>query len=416
MCQADGHQKPEKLEEEQGDKRSTQGPKSNGSDKGSGKGERRRVTVAFEGQSCMASRGPTGGSEIEEYTYRPSKLDSKVLRAQDGAPVGRHRRLVLSGRWGPVLAVWLGSRPAVALCVGSAVLRDALVLPADALSGRESMAVFEGFTRINGEARALDVLAGMLQDGPLKVEVGKWRQGLTDSSSPGAHRREGGKALKRQVRTELHHAAEKKEPKTQSPKAFGYSKEGAGVWTGHLVVWMRWRTLRNFALGAPDFRLGTPGVEVRILEVAAGLLQATIGAAWPGEQKGLVWVWPLDCQGGATGRNHYGYGDPEFLTLPNLFNDTFHIMSSRRGNARGLASLSLLSPALCQTRSMQTYLQWIIKMDISPISPGLAPGRTTSSPKSLELQVFISANPATPADVAAGGDSRFHRLLPQPDG
>nr|XP_024652870.1 uncharacterized protein LOC105495323 isoform X1 [Macaca nemestrina] len=114
-------------------------------------------------------------------------------------------------------------------------------------------------------------------------------------------------------------------------------------------------------------------------------MQATIGAAWPGGQKGLVWEWPLDCQDGATGRylggrkpvspwgwlgagprimttvlfqeprltpcdfwimlypmlsvlvfgNRYGYGDPEFLRLLNLFSDNFRIMSSRWGEVPG---------------------------------------------------------------------------------
>ncbi|KAF4011045.1 hypothetical protein G4228_002179 [Cervus hanglu yarkandensis] len=54
----------------------------------------------------------------------------------------------LSGRWGPVFTVWLGPRPAVVLC-GYAALRDALVLQADAFSGRGAMAVFERFTRGN---------------------------------------------------------------------------------------------------------------------------------------------------------------------------------------------------------------------------------------------------------------------------
>ncbi|XP_025124924.3 cytochrome P450 2F2 [Bubalus bubalis] len=55
----------------------------------------------------------------------------------------------LSGRWGPVFTVWLGQRPVVVLC-RYAVLRDALVLQADAFSGRGAMAVFERFTRGNG--------------------------------------------------------------------------------------------------------------------------------------------------------------------------------------------------------------------------------------------------------------------------
>ncbi|KAB0382940.1 hypothetical protein FD755_004857 [Muntiacus reevesi] len=54
----------------------------------------------------------------------------------------------LSGRWGPVFTVCLGPRPALVLC-GYAALRDALVLQADAFSGRRAMAVFERFTRGN---------------------------------------------------------------------------------------------------------------------------------------------------------------------------------------------------------------------------------------------------------------------------
>ncbi|XP_072609291.1 cytochrome P450 2F2-like isoform X2 [Vulpes vulpes] len=55
----------------------------------------------------------------------------------------------LSGRWGPVFTVRLGPRPAVVLC-GYAALRDALVLQADAFSGRGAVAVFERFTHGNG--------------------------------------------------------------------------------------------------------------------------------------------------------------------------------------------------------------------------------------------------------------------------
>ncbi|XP_052024487.1 cytochrome P450 2F3-like [Apodemus sylvaticus] len=55
----------------------------------------------------------------------------------------------LSSCWGPVFTVWLGPHPAVVLC-GYAALRDALVLQADAFSGRGSMAVFERFTHGNG--------------------------------------------------------------------------------------------------------------------------------------------------------------------------------------------------------------------------------------------------------------------------
>ncbi|ERE59403.1 cytochrome P450 2F2-like protein [Cricetulus griseus] len=66
-------------------------------------------------------------------------------------PSGRLDRALmeLSGRWGPVFTVWLGPRPAVVLC-GYKALREALVLQADAFSGRGAMAVFERFTHGNG--------------------------------------------------------------------------------------------------------------------------------------------------------------------------------------------------------------------------------------------------------------------------
>lgn len=52
----------------------------------------------------------------------------------------------------------------------------------------------------------------------------------------------------------------------------------------------RWRTLRNFAMGAlKEFGLGTRTIEERILEEAAyvlGEFQATIGAAWSGKESG----------------------------------------------------------------------------------------------------------------------------------
>ncbi|XP_021042358.1 cytochrome P450 2F3-like [Mus pahari] len=57
----------------------------------------------------------------------------------------------LSSRWGPVFTVWLGPLPAVVLC-GYEALRDALVLQADAFSGRGAMAVFERFTHGTGIA------------------------------------------------------------------------------------------------------------------------------------------------------------------------------------------------------------------------------------------------------------------------
>ncbi|XP_078215850.1 uncharacterized protein LOC144580779 isoform X2 [Callithrix jacchus] len=94
----------------------------------------------------------------------------------------------------------------------------------------------------------------------------------------------------------------------------------------------------QFCTWSPGFRVGY--AERRGAHPGGRGWSASSHRWCPGEQKGLVWVWPLDCQDGATGRNHYGYGDPESLTLLNLFNDTFHIMSSRRGNARGLATVS----------------------------------------------------------------------------
>lgn len=50
-----------------------------------------------------------------------------------------------------MFTVWLGTRPAVVLC-RYAALRDALVLQADAFSGRGATAIFERFTRGNGIA------------------------------------------------------------------------------------------------------------------------------------------------------------------------------------------------------------------------------------------------------------------------
>ena len=58
-----------------------------------------------------------------------------------------------------MFTVWLGQRPVVVLC-RYAVLRDALVLQADAFSGRGAMAVFERFTRGNGEAQGWAAGAG----------------------------------------------------------------------------------------------------------------------------------------------------------------------------------------------------------------------------------------------------------------
>ncbi|XP_064149555.1 cytochrome P450 2F2-like [Loxodonta africana] len=102
----------------------------------------------------------------------------------------------------------------------------------------------------------------------------------------------------------------------------------------------RWQTLRNLALGAlKEFGLGTLTIEKHVLEEAACLLsefQATIGAAQPGKLRGLVRL--LDnavsnviCS--VVFGNRYGYGDPEFLRLLDLFHDNFRIMSSRWGES-----------------------------------------------------------------------------------
>ncbi|XP_048950902.1 cytochrome P450 2B4-like isoform X3 [Canis lupus dingo] len=157
----------------------------------------------------------------------------------------------LSGRWGPVFTVRLGPRPAVVLC-GYSALRDALVLQADAFSGRGAMAVFERFTHGNGIV---------------------FSNGL------------------------------------------------------------RWRTLRNFALGAlKEFGLGTRTIEERILEEAACLLgefQATTGA--PFDPRRLLGNAVSNVICSVVFGNRYGYEDPEFQRLLDLFNDNFRIMSSRWG-------------------------------------------------------------------------------------
>ncbi|XP_057349242.1 cytochrome P450 2F2-like isoform X3 [Manis pentadactyla] len=157
----------------------------------------------------------------------------------------------LSARWGPVFTVRLGPRPAVVLC-GYAALRDALVLQADAFSGRGAMAVFERFTRGNG---------------------------IVFSNG------------------------------------------------------QRWRTLRNFTLGAlKEFGLGSRTIEGRILEEAAcllGELQATVGAPFDPRQLLDNAVSNVICS--VVFGNRYGYDDPEFLRLLDLFSDNFRIMSSRWG-------------------------------------------------------------------------------------
>ncbi|XP_012512417.1 PREDICTED: cytochrome P450 2F2-like [Propithecus coquereli] len=78
---------------------------------------------------------------------RPLPLLGNLLQLQSGR---LDRALMeLSRRWGSAFTVRLGPRPAAVLC-GYAALRDALVLQADAFSGRGAMAVFDRFTRGNG--------------------------------------------------------------------------------------------------------------------------------------------------------------------------------------------------------------------------------------------------------------------------
>ncbi|XP_035950898.2 cytochrome P450 2F2-like [Halichoerus grypus] len=176
-------------------------------------------------------------------------LLGNLLQLESGRP---DRALMeLSGRWGPVFTVRLGPRPAVVLC-GYSTLRDALVLQADAFSGRGTMAVSERFTRGNG------------------VVFSNGR---------------------------------------------------------------RWGTLRNFALGAlKEFGLGTRTIEERILEEAACLLgefQATIGTPFDPRRLLDNAVSNVICS--VVFGNRYGYEDPEFLRLLDLFHDNFRIMSSRWG-------------------------------------------------------------------------------------
>ncbi|XP_008852245.1 cytochrome P450 2F2-like [Nannospalax galili] len=159
----------------------------------------------------------------------------------------------LSSRWGPVFTVWLGPRPAVVLC-GYTALRDALVLQADAFSGRGSMAVFERFTHGNGIA---------FSNGP------------------------------------------------------------------------RWRTLRNFALGAlKEFGVGRRSIEERIQEEASCLLgefQAIVGTPFDPRRLLDNAVSNVICS--VVFGKRYDYGDPEFLRLLDLFSDNFRIMSSKWGEA-----------------------------------------------------------------------------------
>lgn len=60
----------------------------------------------------------------------------------------------------------------------------------------------------------------------------------------------------------------------------------------------RWRTLRNFALGAlKEFGLGTRTIEDRVLEEAPCLLgefQDSVGTAWTEKDRDLLWVCPRE--------------------------------------------------------------------------------------------------------------------------
>ncbi|XP_049758414.1 cytochrome P450 2F2-like [Elephas maximus indicus] len=95
----------------------------------------------------------------------------------------------------------------------------------------------------------------------------------------------------------------------------------------------RWQTLRNFALGAlKEFGLGTLTIEKHVLEEAACLLsefQATIGVPFGPRRLLDNAVSNVICS--VVFGNRYGYGDPEFLRLLDLFHDNFRIMSSRWG-------------------------------------------------------------------------------------
>lgn len=76
-----------------------------------------------------------------------------------------------------------------------------------------------------------------------------------------------------------------------TPRAVPFSAPPPGIVFSNR---RRWLTLRNFALGAlEEFRLGARTVEERILEEADCLLgefQATIGAAWSGKERDLLWM------------------------------------------------------------------------------------------------------------------------------
>nr|XP_023507020.1 cytochrome P450 2F2-like [Equus caballus] len=95
----------------------------------------------------------------------------------------------------------------------------------------------------------------------------------------------------------------------------------------------RWRTLRNFAVGAlKEFGLGTRTVEERVLEETACLLgefQALAGAPFDPRRLLDNAVSNVICF--VVFGSRYGYQDPEFLKLLDLFSENFRIMSSRWG-------------------------------------------------------------------------------------
>ncbi|XP_012588922.1 PREDICTED: cytochrome P450 2F5-like [Condylura cristata] len=199
---------------------------------------------------------------------------------------GRQDRVLmeLSGRWGPVFTVWLGPRPAVVLC-GYAALRDALVLQADSFSGRGAMAP-------GGAGRAGD-------------------PGAAEWTGP---RRLGG--------TEEVRRRSRAPPPARTPTPGIVFSNGP-----------RWRALRSFALGAlKELGLGSRTVEERVLEEAAcllGELQATSGTPFDPRRLLDSAVSNVICS--VVFGKRYGYEDPEFLRLLDLFHDNFCIVSSRWG-------------------------------------------------------------------------------------
>ncbi|KAJ8777514.1 hypothetical protein J1605_014404 [Eschrichtius robustus] len=270
-----------------------------------------------KGNGCGSDKGSVS-IPAPPKTPRESKRDEEVQAARWGwgapgtqtqaaLPLGLYRSRFCGTCCSSSLDTWTVHSRSGAVC-SYAALRDALVLQADAFSGRGARAVFERFTRGNG----------------IVVPNGQ-----------------------------------------------------------------RWRTLRNFALGAlTEFGLGTRTIRDSVLEEAPCLLgefQDSVGTAWSEKDRDLLWVWPLDtCCGCGLGKalgwneaskpkgwvgaepqafdlvmfplpgapfdpwrlldnavshvmcsvvfeNRYGYEDPEFLRFLDLFNDNFRIMSSRWG-------------------------------------------------------------------------------------